>query len=59
VFSVQGGGFEIVRTEIGHYLENLERAIADGLHVDSDEIIMNALAVRRRDVVTVIPGLSL
>jgi hypothetical protein len=55
VFSVQGGGFEIVRTEIGHYLENLERAIADGHHVDSDEIIMNALAVRRRDIVTVIP----
>jgi hypothetical protein len=55
VFSVQGGGFEIVRTEIGSYLENLERAIADGLHVYPDEIIMNALAVRRRDVVSVIP----
>lgn len=55
VFSVQRGGFDICRTEIGHYLENLERAIADGLNAHTDEIIMNALAVRERDAVTVIP----
>ena len=55
VFSVQRGGFDICRNEIGHYLENLERAIADGLNASTDEIIMNALAVRERDAVTVIP----
>src|SRR6266436_7736814 len=55
VFSVQGGGFEICRNEIRHYLEHLERAIADGLHASTDESIMNALAVRERDAVKVIP----
>ncbi|MGH9962726.1 MAG: hypothetical protein ACREBC_37360, partial [Pyrinomonadaceae bacterium] len=54
VFSVQRGGFDICRTEIRHYLENLERVIADNL-TGSDELIMNALAVRQRDAVTVIP----
>jgi hypothetical protein len=55
VFSVQKGGFEICRNEIGHYLENLERAIADDIHASTDESIMNALAVRERDAVRVIP----
>ena len=55
VFSVQRRGFEICRNEIGYYLENLERAIADGLNTMTDEIIMNALAVRERDAVTVTP----
>lgn len=55
VFSVQRGGFDICRNEIGYYLENLERAIAEGLNTMTDEIIMNALAVRERDAVTVIP----
>jgi hypothetical protein len=55
VFSVQQEGFDICRNEIGYYLENLERAIADGLNTMTDEIIMNALAVRERDAVTVIP----
>ncbi len=55
VFAVRGNGFEMCRAEIGYYLENLERAIADRLHVESDEIIMNALAVRERTQVTVIP----
>jgi hypothetical protein len=55
VFSVQREGFEICRTEIGHYLENLERAIADGLHTSTDESIMNALAIREKDAVRVIP----
>jgi len=54
VFSVQRGGFEFCRTEIAHYLENLERAIADGFNAYPDELIMNVLAVRRRDAVTVI-----
>jgi hypothetical protein len=55
VFSVQRRGFDICRTEIGYYLENLERAIADDLNAFPDELIMNAIAVRRRDAVTVIP----
>ncbi|HJZ81336.1 MAG TPA: hypothetical protein VKD91_13360 [Pyrinomonadaceae bacterium] len=55
VFSVQRRGFDICRTEIVHYLENLELAIAEGLHTFTDEIIMNALAVRERSAVTVIP----
>lgn len=55
VFSVQRRGFEICRNEIEHYLENLESAIADGLNTLTDEIILNALAVRERDAVTVIP----
>lgn len=54
VFSVQRGGFDLCRTEVQHYLENLERVIADEL-AGSDELIMNALAVRQRDTVTVIP----
>lgn len=54
VFSVQRGGFDLCRTEVKHYLENLERVIADELN-GSDELIMNALAVRQRDAVTVIP----
>lgn len=55
VFAVQHEGFEICRAEISHYLENLERAIAGGLNDFTDEIIMNALAVREPDAVKVIP----
>lgn len=55
VFSVQRAGFDLCQTEVVHYLENLERAIADGLNASTDEIIMNALAVRHTDVVKVIP----
>lgn len=55
VFAVQHEGFELCRAEISHYLENLERAIADGLNDLADEVIMNALAVREPDVVKVIP----
>jgi hypothetical protein len=55
VFSVQRRGFEILADEISHYLEHLERAKADGIHVHTDEIIMNALAIRESDAVTVIP----
>lgn len=54
VFSVQRGGFDLCRTEVAHYLENLERAITDGINAHTDELILNALAVRRRDAVTVI-----
>src|SRR5437773_6702269 len=55
VFSVQRGGFDLCRREISHYLEHLERAIADGIHASTDESILNALAVRERNAVTVIP----
>ncbi|HEU4797041.1 MAG TPA: hypothetical protein VFT02_15510 [Pyrinomonadaceae bacterium] len=55
VFSVQRRGFEILAGEISHYLENLDRAVADGTHVHTDEIIMNALAIREAEAVAVIP----
>jgi hypothetical protein len=55
VFSVQRRGFDILADEIANYLENLERAIADGTHLHTDEIIMNALALREPEAVTVIP----
>ncbi len=55
VFSVQRAGFDLCQIEVEYYLENLERAIADGLNTWTDEIIMNALAVRHRDAVSVIP----
>jgi hypothetical protein len=54
VFSVQRKGFDICRAEIKYYLDHLERVIVDEL-AGSDELIMNALAVRQRDMVTVIP----
>jgi hypothetical protein len=54
VFSVQRRGFQILADEISHYLENLERAIAEGLHTHTDEAIMNALAMRERESVEVI-----
>src|SRR6185295_5489371 len=47
VFAVQGKGFEYCQRELRHYLENLERAKADQLiHGNSDELIMNALALK-------------
>ncbi len=55
VFSVQRRGFQLIADEVSHYLENLERAIADDVNRYTDEIIMNALALRERDAVTVIP----
>src|SRR6185312_9012513 len=55
VFAVQRRGFQILADEISHYLEHLDRAIADGTNDHTDEIIMNALAVRETDAVTVIP----
>jgi hypothetical protein len=55
VFAVGREGFELCRAEISYYLENLGRAIADGLNELTDEMIMNALAVREPEIVTVIP----
>jgi hypothetical protein len=55
VFSVQRRGFQILAEEIAHYLENLQRAIQSGIHDHTDEIIMNALAIREPEVVAVIP----
>jgi hypothetical protein len=55
VFAVQRRGFDICDTEVAHYLENLERAIADRSNIHTDEIIMNALAVREPQSVSVIP----
>jgi len=55
VFAVQGAGFELCQTEVRHYLENLERAKADQLiHGNSDELIMNALALKHRKAVAVL-----
>lgn len=55
VFSVQRTGFDLCCNEIWHYLENLDRAIADGVNAHTDEMMMNALALRETDIVTVIP----
>jgi len=56
VFAVQGKGFEYCQRELRHYLENLERAKTDQLiHGNSDELIMNALALKERKAVTVVP----
>jgi len=54
VFSVQRRGFQILTDEVSHYLENLERAIAIGVNHFTDEFIMNALAIREPDAVTLI-----
>jgi hypothetical protein len=59
VFAVQRGGFDLLANEISHYLENLERAVEDDIHHFTDEIIMNALAIRERDAVTVTPNYRL
>lgn len=59
VFSVQRGGFQIVEDELAHYLENLDHVIDDGIHQCTDEIVMNALAVREPDSVAVIPDYRL
>jgi len=55
VFSVQGRGFQIIADEVAHYLENLDRAIDTGIDVFTDEILLNALALRERDSVSLIP----
>ena len=55
VFAVQREGFEYCQRELRHYLENLERAKADQLiHGNSDELIMNALALKEKNAVTVL-----
>ena len=55
VFAVQGEGFELCQREVRHYLQNLERAKADQLiHGNSDELIMNALALKEGKAVTVL-----
>lgn len=59
VFSVQRRGFEIIADEVTHYLENLDRAIDEGIDVFTDEIIMNALALRESDSVALIPDYRL
>lgn len=55
VFAVQRQGFQILADEISHYLENLERATDEGLQKHTDEVIMNALAVREPESVTINP----
>jgi hypothetical protein len=55
VFSVQRRGFQIITDEVSYYLENLDRAVADDVTYYTDEIIMNALAIREPDAVTLIP----
>jgi len=59
VFAVQRRGFHLLAEEISHYLDNLERAVEDDIHHFTDEIIMNALAIRERDAVTVTPDYRL
>lgn len=59
VFSVQRHGFAIIADEVRHYLENLDRAIDDRIDVFTDEIIMNALALRERGSVSLIPDYRL
>lgn len=59
VFAVQGSGIEICQREVRRYLENLERARTDQLiHGNSDELIMNALALKEREAVTVLSDYS-
>jgi len=55
VFAVQGEGFKICQSVVRHYLENLERARGDQLiHGNSDELIMNAIALKERAAATVV-----
>jgi hypothetical protein len=55
VFAVRGSGFKICQREVRHYLEKLEHARRDQLiHGNSDELIMNALALKERAAVTVL-----
>jgi hypothetical protein len=59
VFSVQGDGYQLLADEVTRYLESLDRVIDDGIHHFTDEIIMNALAIRERDLVSVVPDYRL
>ena len=59
VFAVQRRGFDILAAEISHYFSNLERAVEDDIHHFTDEIIMNALAIRERNAVTITPDYRL
>jgi hypothetical protein len=55
VFAVQGAGLKICQREVRHYLENLEWAKTDQLiHGNSDELIMNVLALKEPAAVTVV-----
>lgn len=55
VFAVQEEGFGICQSVVRHYLNNLERARGDQLiHGNSDELIMNAIALKERRAVTVV-----
>jgi len=55
VFSVQRDGFQLLEDELAHYLEHLDRVVDNGIHHFTDEIIMNALAIRERDSIAVVP----
>jgi len=59
VFSVQRGGFQLIEDELAHYLDHLDHVIDDGIHHFTDEIIMNALAIREPDSVAVVPDYRL
>jgi hypothetical protein len=54
VFSVQRGGFQLLEDELAHYLDHLEHVVDNGIHHFTDEIIMNALAIRERDSIAVV-----
>jgi hypothetical protein len=55
VFSVQGGGFQLLEDELAHYLGHLDHVVDNGIHHFTDEIIMNALAIRERESIAVVP----
>jgi hypothetical protein len=54
VFSVQGSGFELCRSEVHHYLRNFDYVRAAGIDVNADESIMNSLAFRERRRVSIV-----
>ena len=54
IFSVEGAGFELLEREVRHYLTHLDQAIADGLNEFPDELLMNALAVREPEAVSLL-----
>lgn len=59
VFSVQRDGFELLADEVTRYVESLDQVIDEGIHTYTDEIIMNALAIREPESVAVIPDYRL
>ena len=54
VFSVEGAGFDCLRQEVEHYLAHLDLAITSGLNDFPDEMMMNALAVREPEIVSLL-----